>query len=64
MIEHRFICKCDECGKEKVVSAQEDLPAFHGLHQLQTWVPESWSYVRGRLICDEHQVIVKPEENS
>ena len=61
MIEHRLLFECDECGNVKGISV--DGLKFGG--RLDTgYIPDGWSFVRGRLICGEHSVIVKPEENS
>lgn len=60
MIEYVF--RCDECRREHV----EDLSDHASLIRLamNDHLPSGWSLVRGRLICDDHEVIVKAEENS
>lgn len=59
MIEQRVICKCDRCDREFEQGFQQDL--HPGARILLGWVPETWSYVRGELICDEHVVTVAEE---
>lgn len=61
MIEHRLVFKCDECGKEWAEDSRE---GAHAVVMTHGPLPEGWSMVRGRLICDEHQVTVKDEDNS
>ena len=62
MIEHQYVFKCDECVKKHTI----DLSDNRALVRLaeREHLPPGWSLVRGRLICDEHQVIVKDEDNS
>ena len=55
MIEHHLKFICDECEK------QAGVVLFYEV--MTRDLPTGWCFVRGRLICDEHQVIVKDEED-
>lgn len=56
MIEFRQTYKCDICKKEVVVSEQEVHPYM--LVRMVA-IPDTWSIVRGKMVCEEHTVTVE-----
>ena len=60
-IEHRLILSCDVCSKTALTVFEEDVGPTHNVNVLW-YLPETWSYVRGRLVCEEHEIEIK--ENS
>ena len=57
-IEHKLSLKCDLCSKGAVVLFEEDIGPSHNVN-MAWYLPQTWSYVRGQLICEDHGVKIE-----
>lgn len=57
-VEHRLSLKCDICHKGTVILFEEEIAPSHSVNLLW-YLPQTWSYVRGQLICEDHEVRIE-----